>query len=47
MITPRTSHMQVIWISIQSWFLWVKPKNRPGPAGARKNCPRYHCSWLL
>ena len=26
-------------------FVPVKPKNRPGPAGARKNCPRYHCSW--
>jgi len=24
----------------------VKPKNRPGPARARKNYPTYHCSWF-
>jgi len=23
----------------------VLPKKRPGLAGARKNCYRYHCSW--
>jgi len=28
------------------YYVWSSLKNQPGPAGAWKDCPSYHCSWL-
>ena len=39
----RSSSMGELWCLHE---ITVKPKNRPAPAGTRKYCPRYHCSWL-